>query len=81
MPLGWLLLWMNVTSASASDSSSEVELYLSSLNRGADDSELEMGHAGRGIWGVKRLCGPGGSVGAVASILSAEVACGDWVGK
>ena len=76
-PLGWFLLWMNVTSASASDSSSEVELYLSSLNRGADDRELEVGDAGRGIRGVKGLCGPGGSIGAVVSIFSAEVACGD----
>ena len=68
---------MNVTSASASGSSSEVELYLSSLNSGADDSELEMGDGGRGIRGVKGLCGPGGSISAVASVLSAEVACGD----
>ena len=75
MPL--LLLWMNVTSASASDSSSEVELYLSSLNRGADDHELEVGDVGRGIRGVKGLYGPGGSIGVVASVLSAEVAYGD----
>ena len=68
--------WMNVTS-SASDSSSEVELYLSSLNRGADDRELEVGDAGRGIRGVKGRCGPGGSIGAVASILLAEAASGD----
>ena len=68
---------MNVTSASTSDSSSEVELYLSSLNRGADDHELEVGDVGRGIQGVKGLCGPGGSISVVASILSAEVACGD----
>ena len=68
---------MNVTSASASDSSSEVELYLSSLNRGTGDCELEVGDAGRGIRGIKGLCGPGGSIGTVASILSAEVACGD----
>ena len=76
---------MNVTS-SASDSSSEVELYFSSLNRGADDRELEVGDAGRGIQGVKGQCGPGGSIGAVASVLSAEAASGDrvkwsiWVG-
>ena len=68
---------MNVTSAFASDSSSEVELYLFSLNSGADDHELEVGDAGRGIWGVKGLCGPGGSIGVVASVLSAEVACGN----
>ena len=68
---------MNVTSASTSDSSSKVELYLSSLNRGADDRELEVGDGGRGIQGVKGLCGPGGSIGVVALILSAEVACGD----
>ena len=80
MPLGRLLLWRNVTSASTSDSYSKVELYLFSLNRGADDIELEMGDAGRGTCGVKGLCGPGGSIGVVASVLSAEVACGDRVG-
>ena len=67
---------MNVT-LSASDSSSEVELYLSSLNRGADDRELEVGDAGRGIRGVKGQCGPGGSISVVASILPAEAASGD----
>ena len=50
---------------------------MSSLNRGADDHELEVGDAGRDIWGIKGLCGPGGSIGAVASVLSAEVVCGD----
>ena len=55
----------------------EVELYLSSLNRGADDRELEVGDAGRGIRGVKGRCGPGGSIGAVASVLLAEAASGD----
>ena len=69
------MLWINVTS-SASDSSSKVELYLSSLNRGADECELEAGDAGRGIRGVKGWCGPGGSIGAVA-VLSAEAASGD----
>ena len=69
------LPWMNVTS-SASDSSSEAELYLSSLNRGADECGLEAGDAGRGIRGVKGQCGPGGSIGAVA-VLSAEAASGD----
>ena len=67
-----LLSWINVTS-SASDSSSEVELYLSSLNRGADECGLEVGDAGRGIRGVKGRCGPGGSISAVA-VLSAEAA-------
>ena len=61
---------------SSSDSSSEVELYLSYLNRGADECELEAGDAGRGIRGVKGQCGPGGSIGAVA-VLSAEAASGD----
>ena len=70
-----LLSWINVTS-SISDSSSEVELYLSSLNRGADECGLEVGDAGRGIQGVRGLCGPGGSIGAVA-VLSAEAASGD----
>ena len=63
---------MNVTS-SAFDSSSEVELY---LNRGADECELEVSDVGRGIWGVKGQCGPGGSISAVA-VLSAEAASGN----
>ena len=78
--LGWFLLWINVISASASVSSSEVELYLSSLNRGSDDRDdcgLEAGDAGRGIQGVKGLCGPGGSIGDGVSILPTELACGD----
>ena len=66
--------WINVIS-SASDSSSEVELYLSSLNRGADDRELEVGDAGRGIQGVKGRCGP--SISAVVSVLSAEATSGN----
>ena len=52
-------------------------MYLSSLNRGAVDSELEVGDAGRGIRGVKGRCGPGDNIGVVASVLSAEVASGD----
>ena len=51
MPL--LLPWMNVTS-SASDSSSEVKRYLSSLNRGADDHELEVGDAEE-AYGVSKV--------------------------
>ena len=35
----WFLLLINVTSASTSVSSSEAELYLSSLNRGADNCD------------------------------------------
>ena len=71
-----LLSWRNVTSASTSDSSSEVELYVSSLNREADDIELKMGDVGRDTHGVKDLCGPGGSIGVVVSVLSAAVASG-----
>ena len=56
--------------------SSEVELYLSSWNRGADERRLEVGDAGRGMQGVRGLCGPGGSIGAVV-VLSSEVASGD----
>ena len=80
VPLVRLLSWRNVTSASTSDSSSEVELYLSSLNRGVGDIELRMGDVGRDTHGVKSLCGPGGSIGDVVSILSAAVASGDWAG-
>ena len=75
--LGWFLPLINVTSASASVSSSEVELYLSSLNRGADGCELEVGDAGRGMRGVKGLCGPGGSIGAGVSVLLTGLARGD----
>ena len=51
-------------------------VYLSSLNRGANECGLEVGDAGRGMWGVRGLCGPGGSIGAVA-VLSAEAASGN----
>ena len=54
----------------------QFELYLSSLNRGADECELEAGDVGRSIWGVKGQCGPGGSIGAVA-VFSAEAASGN----
>ena len=67
-----LLPWVNVTS----DSSSEAELYPSSWNRGADERGLEVGNAGRGMQGVRGLCGPGGSIGTVV-VLSSEVASGD----
>ena len=53
--LGWFLPLISVTSASASVSSSEVELYLSSLNRGADNCdgcEPEVGDVGRGVQDV-----------------------------
>ena len=78
--LGWFLPLINATSASTPVSSSELELYLSSLNRGADDCdgcELEVGDVGRGIWGVKGLCGPGGIIGAGVSILLTGLACGN----
>ena len=65
---------VNVTS----DSSSDVELYPSSWNRGVDEFRLEAGDAGRGMRGVRGLCGPGGSVGAVA-IHSVQAVSGDWV--
>ena len=67
-----VLQCVNVTS----DSSSEVELYPSSWNRGADERGLEIGDAGRGMRGVRGLCGPGGSISAVI-VLSSEVASGD----
>ena len=63
---------INVTS----DSSSEVELYPSSWNRGADERGLEAGDAGRRMRGVRGLCRPGGSIGAVV-VLSSGVASGD----
>ena len=78
--LGWFLLLISVTSASASVSSSEVELYLSSLNRGADNCdgcEPEVGDVGRGIQGVKGLCCPGGSISTGVSVILTGLACGD----
>ena len=78
--LGWFLPLISVTSASASVSSSEVELYLSSLNRGADNCdscEPEVGDVGRGVQGVKGLCCPGGSIGTGVSIILTGLACGD----
>ena len=67
-----LLPCVNVTS----DSSSEVELYPSSSNRGADEHGLEAGNAGRGMQDVRGLCRPGGSIGAVV-VLSSGVASGN----
>ena len=46
-----LLLWVNVTS----DSSSEVKLYPSSWNRGADECGLEVGDVGEAC-GVSEVC-------------------------
>ena len=67
-----LLPCVNVTS----DSSYDVELYPSSWNRGADERRLEAGKAGRGMRGVRGLCRPGGSIGAV-TVLSSGAASGD----
>ena len=39
---------------------------------------LEAGDVGRGMRGVRGLCGPGGSIGAV-TVHSAEAVSGDWV--
>ena len=63
---------VNVTS----DSSSDVELYPSSQNRGVDEFRLEVGDAGGDMHGVGGPCGPGGNIGAVA-VLSAGAASGD----
>ena len=75
------LLLINVTSASASVSSSEAELYLSSVNSGADNCdccEPDVDDAGRGIRVVKGLCGPGGNMGAGVPVLLTDLAFGDW---
>ena len=61
-----LLPRVNVTS----DSSSDVELYPSSWNRGADERRLEAGKVRRGMRGVRGLCEPGGSIGGVALLFS-----------
>ena len=64
-------------------SSSEMELYLSSVNRGADNVDklvLESCDLGRGMQGVIGLCDAAGTAGTgVSHILTAPVRGGvDW---
>ena len=81
---GLFCLFISVISVShTSKSSSELELYLSSVNRGADicdEYELESCDLGRGMWGFNGLCGAGGTAGTGASrILTVSVRGGvDW---
>ena len=81
---GSFCLFICVISAShIAESSSELELYLSSVNRGADicdKYELESCGLGRGMQGVNGLCGAGGTVGTGDSrILTVSVQGGvDW---
>ena len=73
------LLLMRVTSASTSDSSSELELYLSSMKRGADNCdncEPEFGDVGRGIQGVNGLCCTEGNTGTGVSVILTVSVCG-----
>ena len=66
-----------------SKSSSELELHLSSVNRGADicdKFELESCDLGRRMWGVNTLCDAVGTAGTgVSHILTVSVQGGvDW---
>ena len=75
---GLFHLFISVTSAShTSTSSSEMELHLSSVNRGADivdKLELESCDLGRGMRGVISLCDAAGTAGTgVYHILTASV--------
>ena len=81
---GLFCLFISMISAShTSKSSSELELYLSSVNRGADicdKFELESCNLGRGMWGVNSLCDVVGTAGTgVSRILTVSVRGGvDW---
>ena len=80
---GLFHLFISMTSASTSNLSSELELYLSSVNRGADISDKckpELGNVGRGIQGVNGLCCVGGSAGTGVSCILTMSAYGgvDW---
>ena len=77
------LLISMISALHTSKSSSELELYLSSVNRGPDicnKFELESCDLGRGMRGVKGLCDVVGTAGTVVScILTASVRGGvDW---
>ena len=63
--------------------SSELELHLTSVNRGADiydKEEPESGDVGRGIWGVNGLYCVGGGAGTGVSYILTMSAWGgvDW---
>ena len=66
-----------ISASHTSKSSSELEMYLSSVNRGADicdKFELESCDLGRGMWGVNGLFGAVGTVGTgVSCILTVSV--------
>ena len=75
---GLFSLFISVTSAShTSTSSSEMELHLSSVNRGTDivdKLELESCDLGRGMQGVIGLCDAAGTAGTgVSCILMVSV--------
>ena len=81
--LGLFLLFISVTSVSTSNSSSGVELHLSSVKRGADSCdkcEPEVGDAGRGIRGVIGSCGATDTAGTGVSCILTVPICGgmDW---
>ena len=81
---GSFCLFIHVISASQiAKSSSELELYLSSVNRGADTCdkyEPESCVLGRGMQGVNGLYGAGSTVGTgVSHILTVSAQGGvDW---
>ena len=79
---GLFHLFISMISVShTSKSSSELELYLSSVKRGADigdQYELEFCDLGRGMQGANGLCGTGGTVGTgVSHILTVSLG---WCG-
>ena len=72
-----------ISASHISKPSSDLELYLSSVNRGADicdKFELESCDLGRGMWVVNGLCGVVGTAGTgVSHILTVSVQGGvDW---
>ena len=72
-----------ISASHTSKSSSELELYLSSVNRGADicdKLELEFCNLGRGMRGVNGLCDAVGTAGTqVSHILTVSDQGGvDW---
>ena len=79
-----LHLFINVISAlHISTPSSEMELYLFSVNRGADNVDklvLESCDLGRGMQGVIGLCAAAGTAGTGVSRILMVPVCGgvDW---
>ena len=83
MPEAVHFVYLSVLFLHIAKSSSELELYLSSVNRGADicdKYELEYCDVGRGMQGVNGLCCVGGTTGTGVSHILTMSAWGgvDW---